>query len=176
MKVIRLAPGDLQRVVEIDRSETVDHVFEVSGGELRSRAVERDVPSWHREGSGKHTVESVLGEWQPVVDAGAVLLGVEGQSALAGMAIVVPGWEPARSWLAFLYVTRAARRTGVAAVLWDECERLAVEAGAAELCVSSAPAGPAVRFYLSRGCILAPDPHPELVAKEPDDIQLVKRL
>ncbi len=176
MDVVRLPPGDFDRVAEIDRSEVVRHAYQVAGGDLRRVAVHWDVPTWPHEGTGEHSLHSVLAAWQPVVDGDGVLLGVEGGAGLAGIAIVVPSWEGGLAWLAFLYVDRAARRRGVATALWGEAERLAREAGAREVCVSAVPSGPAMDFYLGRGCVLAAEPHPALVAKEPDDIQLVKRL
>ena len=176
MEVVQLPPGDLRRVVEIDRSERVTDAFDVVDGELRVIPVDWDVPTWDPDGSGEHSLRSLLDEWQPVVDGDGVLLGVEGRDGLAGIAIVVPDLEPELAWMAFLYVTRPERRGGVATALWNECERRARVAGATAMCVSAVPSGPAIRFYVGRGCVLAPDPHPRLVAMEPDDIQLVKRL
>lgn len=38
--------------------------------------------------------------------------------------------------------------------------------------VSATPSGSAVGFYTSRGCRVVDAPHPELFAKEPEDIHL----
>ncbi len=176
MEVVELAPADFARVVEIDRSERVTEVFELVDGELVPRPAAIDDPGWDREGDGHHTLAAVLREWQPVVDGPGVLLGVEGDAGLAAIAIVVPDFEPGTAWLAFLYVSRPWRRRAMGAALWAECEQRARVAGADRLLVSSVRAGAAVRFYLRMGCEPAADPHPSLVAREPDDLQLVKRL
>ncbi len=176
MDVVELRPADFARVAEIDRSEHVGEVFELAGGELVVRPAAIDDPGWDRAGDGYHSLAAVLREWQPVVDGPGVLLAVEGDAGLAGIAIVVPEFEPSVAWLAFLYVSRPWRRRGVGAALWKACEQRARDAGAEGLLVSSVRAGPSVRFYLRMGCEPARVPHPELRAREPDDLQLVKPL
>ena len=42
--------------------------------------------------------------------------------------------------------------------------------------MSATPTGSAVGFYLSRGCVLADPPHPQLFAEEPEDIHFVLPL
>ena len=93
--------------------------------------------------------------------------------------MVVDGeYKPEVAWLALLYVTRAARRSGAASALWAAAAKLARDGGARAMYVSSAPTGSAVGFYLSRGCRLAaPDEIiPELFELEPEDIHLVCEL
>ena len=78
------------------------------------------------------------------------------------------------AWLAFLYVSRPYRRSGVASALWAEAERVALGAGAESMYVSAVPSGSAVGFYLSRGCVLAgSSTHPKLYHLEPGDIHLI---
>ena len=77
------------------------------------------------------------------------------------------------AWLAFLHVSRPHRRSGVGAALWDAAADLARKAGATSMYVSAIPSGPAVDFYRSHGCRVAPEPNPDLLAKEPDDLHLV---
>ncbi len=176
MQVVELSPADFRRVAEIDRSERVTEVFDLAGGELVARPADIDDPGWDPVGDGHHSLAQVMREWQPVVDGPGVLLAVAGDAGLAGIAIVVPELEPQTAWLAFLYVSRLWRRRGVGAALWSECERRAREGGAAEMLVSSVRAGPAVRFYVGMGCEPATEPNSQLVAREPDDLQLTKRL
>lgn len=84
-----------------------------------------------------------------------------------------PTFEDGTAWFAFLHVSRAHRRRGVAATLWAAGSEIAADAGAASMYVSATPSGSAVGFYTSRGCRLAEPPHPALFAKEPDDIHLI---
>jgi predicted N-acetyltransferase YhbS len=85
-------------------------------------------------------------------------------------------FEPGLAWLAFLHVSREARRQGAASALWQAASDDAVQSGAESLYVSATPTGSAVGFYLSRGCVLADPPHATLYALEPDDIHLVCHL
>ena len=78
-----------------------------------------------------------------------------------------------RSQLAYLYVSRTYRGRGVGMQLFDAAVSFAREAGAKALYVSAAPTENTVDFYLNRGCVLAPEPDPALLAAEPDDIHLV---
>jgi GNAT superfamily N-acetyltransferase len=147
--------------------------YSVERGRLVGRQVDLDVPTWSREGSGEHTVTGVIDHWLPVVDGGAAFLGAFDGDRLLGLVIVDGAFQPGTAWLAFLYVSREHRRRGVASALWSAAEGMALSAGAASIYVSAVPSGSAVGFYLSRGCELAEPPHPELYAKEPEDIHLV---
>ena len=78
--------------------------------------------------------------------------------------------------LAYLYVSRAYRGRGVGTELFEATSTFAREAGANALYVSATPTENTVDFYLNRGCILAPEPDPKLLAAEPDDIHLLYLL
>ena len=168
-----LGPGDIDMIGEIDRSEYMDVEYSVAGGRLRSRRVDFAIPTWHRQGTGDFSVAGVIEEWRPVVSGGAVLMGAFEGDTLLGLVIVERALEPGVAWLAFLHVSQEHRRRGVATALWSAAEGVANDAGAESIYVSAAPSGSAVGFYLSRGCRLADPPHPELLAKEPEDIHLV---
>ena len=60
--------------------------------------------------------------------------------------------------------------------LFDAAVSFGCEAGATALYVSATPTQNTVDFYLNRGCVLAPEPDPRLLAAEPDDIHLVYPL
>ena len=168
-----LAPGDIDLIGEIDRSEYMDKEYSMADGRLVARPVDFDIPTWHREGSGEFSVSSVIEQWRPIVAEGAVFMGAFDVDELLGLVIVDGSLEPGLAWLAFLHVSRIHRRRGVATALWSAAEAIAAEAKAASMYVSAAPTGSAVGFYLSRGCGLADPPHPGLLAKEPEDIHLV---
>ena len=86
-------------------------------------------------------------------------------------------WAGRRSnQLAYLYVSRAYRGRGVGVQLFDAAVSFAREAGANGLYVSATPTENTVDFYLNRGCVLAPEPDPRLLAAEPDDIHLLYPL
>ncbi len=168
-----LPPADIRLIAEIDRSERVDVGYMVSDGDLVSRPVDWDVPTWDPTGAGERSVSGVIAFWEPIVDGGASLIGAFDGQTFLGLAIVDGSFEPGMAWMALLHVSRPHRRTGVASALWAECELVAGAAGATSMYVSAAPSGSAVGFYLSRGCELADPPHPDLFGMEPEDIHLV---
>ncbi|MFQ5555299.1 MAG: GNAT family N-acetyltransferase [Acidimicrobiia bacterium] len=172
MAIRRLDPEDIDLMGRIDRSEHLTVKYTVEDGALVGRSTDVHVPTWSRQGSDERSVAAVIGYWRPVVPDGADLLGALDGDDVLGLAIVDGSFEPGPAWLAFLYVNRPDRRRGAASALWAAAVGVARNAGAAALYVSAAPSGSAVGFYLSRGCQLAEAPHPELFAREPEDIHL----
>jgi hypothetical protein len=58
----------------------------------------------------------------------------------------------------------------------DDAQKIARDAGAHQMYVSSIPSSSAVDFYLAQGCRLAEEPDPDLYALEPEDIHLIVAL
>lgn len=170
----RLGPDGLHRFSEIDRSEDVRIHYRMAGNELVAEEVIDPVPNFFAEGE-HHSVPQLVKEWQPVVDAGGVLLGAFDEDRLAAIALLGNEVAPGVHQLALLFVTRPYRRSGVASSLMDEIERLALSRNATAIYVSSVPSDSAVGFYRSRGFELT-DPLPDLLAREPDDIHMVRAL
>jgi GNAT superfamily N-acetyltransferase len=172
--VERLPKDGLERFREIDRSEEVGTHYRQVGTRLVTESVHDPIPNFLPEGDA-HSIPELVRTWQPVVDAGGVLLGAGMEGHLAGIALL--GGEVAEGvrQVALLYVSRPHRGCGVATALMDEMEQLARDAHARALYVSSVPTDSAVGFYLSRG-FRPTDPLPELYAKEPDDIHMLLPL
>jgi GNAT superfamily N-acetyltransferase len=170
----RLPREGLLRFREIDRSEEVMTHYRQVGRRLVSEPVNDSILNFFAEGD-VHSVPEIVKTWQPVVDAGGVLLGAFDDGHLVGIALL--GGEVAAGvrQVALLFVSRPHRGRGVASALMDEMEQLAREWSAFALYVSSVPSDSAVGFYLSRG-FRPTDPLPELFAKEPDDIHMLLRL
>ena len=131
-----------------------------------------EVPRWDPTGSGPFSVAAKIEFCTSVVARGGVLLGAFDVDRTAGLAIVLPSFEPLLAWLAFLHVSRPYRRRGAAQALWDAAVDLAVQGGADSIYVSATPTESAVGFYLRQGCRLARPVHPDLFAAEPEDIHL----
>ena len=172
--VEQLGRDDLSRFSEIDRSEDVRIHYRVVGKQLVADEVIDTVPNFFAEGD-HHSIPELVREWQPVVDAGGVLLGAFDNGRLAALALLGNEVAPGVCQLALLFVSGPYRRKGVAGTLMDEVERLVVSRNATAIYVSSVPSDSAVGFYLSRGFELT-EPLPELWAKEPDDIHMVLAL
>jgi len=173
LEVRSLSADDITLVGEIDRSERVSSAYRVEAGALVRFDVDWDVPPWSPEGKGPHHVESLIEFLRPILEDGGVLLGAFRCDRLAGLGVVVPRFEPPMAWLAFLHVTRPERGRGVGTTLFEEAERCAREAGATSMYVSATPTGPTIDFYLARGCAPATQPHPRLLAEEPEDVHLL---
>ncbi len=173
IEIRELGPDGIELIREIDRSEHIEVQYSVKDGRLRTQRVEFEVPEWDPEGHGEHSSERRITEFRPIVEGGATLLGAFIDDVFAGIAIVDPLFEKRTAWFAFLHVSRAYRRRGVASALWAAGVEIAAGAAATSIYVSATPSGSAVGFYTSRGCRLAAPPHPALFAKEPEDIHLI---
>lgn len=172
-EIRRLGSDEIGLIGEIDRSEYMDIEYRVEEGMLVGRPVDLDIPTWNRDGAGEFSVAGIIEFCRPIVDRGAAFLGAFDGEEIMGLAVIDGSFEPKLAWFAFLHVSRRHRRRGVANALWEEAERVALEAGAEVMYVSAVPSGSAVGFYLSRACELAKKPHPDLFAREPEDIHLV---
>jgi len=173
IEIRELGADCIELIREIDRSEHIDVHYAVRDGRLRGEHVDFEVPQWDPEGHGDHSSARRITEFRPMVENGAILLGAFIDDHLAGIAIVDPLFDGRTAWFAFLHVSRAYRRRGVASALWAAGTEIAAAADATSVYVSSTASGSAVGFYTSRGCRLATAPHPELFAKEPEDIHLI---
>ena len=169
-----LTRDEVELIWTIDRSEVHHYTYELREGELVRVPNYFEVPGWRPDAAAKET---------PVLlnrfDRGGTFLGVFDAEALIGMSVlesarVGPGRDQMQ--LAYLYVSRTFRGRGVGMRLFEAAVSLAREAGAKALYVSAAPTENTVDFYLNRGCVLAPEPDPALLAAEPDDIPLVYLL
>ena len=173
--VIERLPRDgLLKFSEIDRSEEVTTHFRQIGKRLVSKPVNDSVPNFFAEGDA-HSIPEIVKTWQPVVDAGGVLLGAFDDGHLAGIALLGGEIAAGVRQVALLFVSRPYRGRGVASALLEEMEQRARDESACALYVSSVPSDSAVGFYLSRG-FMPTDPLPELLAKEPDDIHMLLPL
>jgi GNAT superfamily N-acetyltransferase len=169
----RLSDRSVGLIANIDRAETITSAYRMVEGRLERDAVEWRVPNWRRRNEGSHTLQSQIDGARELLDRGGILLGAFVRRAVAGLAIVVPEFEPHMSWLAYLHVTRPSRHQGVGRALWDEAVAIAGTAGARSMYVSATPSGPTVDFYLGCGCRPVDEPHPALYELEPEDIHLV---
>lgn len=173
--VTTLPADGLAGLAAIDRSEHVTRGYRMVDGQLLAEAVDWRVPDWDHTGRGPYSVAQLVATWQPVVDAGGPLLGAFAGEQLAGLALLQPGLRPGLAQLALLFVSRPDRRQGIAGRLLAAVERLARPAARA-LYVTATPSASAVGFYLARGFVPTDASLPELFAKEPDDIHMVKPL
>jgi predicted N-acetyltransferase YhbS len=94
---------------------------------------------------------------------------------LAGVAVVDPRPRGAHGELVqleFFHVSRPYRKAGLGSRLFESAKVAAVAFGARGLYISATPSENTVNFYRAKGCVLSPQPDPELFALEPEDIHL----
>ena len=169
-----LTRDEVELIWTIDRSEVHHYTHELREGELVRVPNYFEVPGWRPDAAATETAV-LLDRF----DRGGTFLGVFDADALIGMSVLESarvGRGRDQMQLASLYVSRTYRGRGVGMQLFEAAVSLAREAGANGLYVSSAPTENTVDFYLNRGCVLAPEPDPALLAAEPDDIHLVYLL
>ncbi len=176
IEVRRIAPDELGRVGEIDRSERIDAVYVQHGARLELRSGDRSAPAWSPEGSGEHSVVGQRSALEGLAGAGAIVLGAFDGDRLVGIGAVVMELRPGVAQLAYLHVTSGHRARGIGGRLSAELEGIARMAGATAIVVSATPSLNTVRFYRRRGYEPMAEPLPELLELEPDDIHLEKRF
>jgi GNAT superfamily N-acetyltransferase len=166
-----LMRDEVELIWTIDRSEVHHHIYEAHEGQLVLVPKYFDVPGWRPEAIEKET--AVLLD---CFDRGGAFLGVFDGEPLVGIGVLESarvGRAGDQMQLFYLYVSRAYRGSGVGTQLFDAAASIARSAGANALYVSATPTQNTVDFYLGRGCVLAPEPDPKLLAAEPEDIHLI---
>ena len=169
-----LTRDEVELIWTIDRSEVHHYTYELREGELVRVPNYFEVPGWRPDAASKET-PLLLERF----DRGGTFLGVFEAEALIGMSVLESarvGRGHDQMQLASLYVSRTHRGRGLGMQLFEAAVSLAREAGAKALYVSATPTENTVDFYLNRGCVLAPEPDPALLAAEPDDIHLLYLL
>ncbi len=168
---------ELGRVGEIDRTELIDTLYVQRGSELiEQTGSDWNASAWDPAGRGEHSVAAQREALEREVDMGAVALGAFAGDRLVGIGVVLPHLRPGVAQLAFLYVDSSRRAAGIGGRLSDELERIAADAGDAEVVVSATPSENTVRFYRGRGYEPMAEPFAELFELEPEDIHMLKRL
>jgi GNAT superfamily N-acetyltransferase len=164
---------ELERLSDLDRSERITTTYVMSDEGIEARAVDWDVPNWNREHDGHDSLVEITTFCHEHMTAGARALGcLSGDDRLAGIGVMRVEVEPGVAQLAFLHVSRAYRRQGIAQQLLKQLIAWARGLGAREIYVSSAPSQSAVSFYRSSGFGVTDRPIAELLALEPKDIHM----
>jgi GNAT superfamily N-acetyltransferase len=181
MIVRPISPAELSRLGEIDRSERIETIY-IQHGELLEESTQSfDVPPWSPAGSDDevahaHSVPDQVGFCQWHVSRGASIFGAFVGERLVGIGLVTPHIRPGIAQLSYLHVGYGYRGRGVGRRLVAELERVAREAGDTQMVVSATPTARTVQFYMSCGYAPMAEPLAELLAEEPEDVHLSKRL
>jgi GNAT superfamily N-acetyltransferase len=176
IRYARLERAELARIGEIDRTERIDTLYVQHGAELEARSGDFSARAWFVEGDGEHSVAAQQKACEHYLDVGGSALGAFDGEPLVGIGVVVPHVRPGIAQLAYMHISDGYRGRGIGVRLSDELDRIAREAGDAEMVVSATPSENTVRFYLGRGFRPDAEPLPELYELEPEDVHLRKAL
>jgi predicted N-acetyltransferase YhbS len=171
-----MAPEELGRLADIDRSERVRLGYRMEEGQLVAEEVDWHVPNFLREGHGPHSLSYLIASCAEHLAAGGRMIGAFDGDKLVGIGILTPEVRPAMAQLAFLHVSQGYRRAGIGGRLTEEMLDYAAGLGARQVYVSATPSASAVGFYLGQGFRPTQEPLPELFELEPEDIHMVKEL
>lgn len=171
IEIRELARHEFAKVREIDVSETGEMIYVWRDGALT------EVPeAWQRRPRSEEACRAIVADLERIVDDGGTVFGAFDGDRLIGEAVLVPRLTETTAQLNSLHVSRDHRRQRVAHRLVAEVIRRARAAGARTLYVSATPSRSAVGFYRSIGFTPTDDPHPALLALEPDDIHMTMPL
>ena len=172
----RLSRAELSRVVEIDRRERINVLYDQHGTQLVVRHGNWSASAWDPDGHGEHSVEARVRDLEHYVDAGGLAVGAFASGRLVGIGVVVPHLRPKIAQLAFLHVSAPSRAAGIGSQLSEQLEQIARNAGDSDMVVSATPSENTVRFYLGRGFQPMAEPLADLFELEPEDVHLRKVL
>lgn len=160
--------NEFELIWTIDRREIIEHIYRRQDGQLVRVPDYFDVRGWRPS-----TIEHSMPEFHTVYERGGEFWGAFDGATLVGIAILDGKWirpEQDTLQLVFLHVSHAYRDRGVGRLLFEHAAARARLAGARRIYISATPSAHTVHFYLHRGCVVTPEPDPELYALEPEDI------
>ena len=172
----RLGRTELTRVVEIDRRERIELLYDQHGTQLVARRGNWSASAWDPDGDGEHSVDAQVHALEHYVDSGGIGLGAFAGERLIGIGVVVPHVRPTIAQLAYLHVSAPWRATGIGSRLTEQLDQIARTAGDTDMVVSATPSENTVRFYLARGFQPMAEPLAELFELEPEDVHMHKAL
>jgi predicted N-acetyltransferase YhbS len=165
---------EIKNIWSIDRSEVIEAVYYLEGGELVLKPEHYDMRGWPPGEGEKYT--AIL---EACYDRGGWFFGLFDGEQIAGVAVLESrfiGKNGDQLQLKFLHVSRAYRKQGLGRRLIDLAADEARRRGAKSLYISATPSENTIHFYLGLGCCLASQPDPELFDLEPEDIHLEYNL
>lgn len=159
---------------EIDRSETIDKVYEIDGGKLSETDVHYECSNWD-----EMELNQIKERFSFELRNGGIAIGAFAGELLAGFGVLGhkfmgPGLDQLQVDL--MYVSRNFRKQGIGTTILQMISAEAKIKGANYLYISSTETGSAVSFYMRNGGKIAGIVDDDLFRKEPGDIHIIKLL
>jgi predicted N-acetyltransferase YhbS len=166
----QLERDEVQGVWTIDRSEVIDYIYYLRGGELVLEPEHYTMTGW-LPGEAEASTPMLLA----CFDRGGTFWGAFDGDKLVGAAILESkfiGRKGDQLQLKFLHVSNTYRKQGLGRILFQKAVDKARKLGAKRLYISATPSENTVNFYLRLGCTVTDELDPELFELEPEDIHL----
>jgi len=170
MKIRELTRDEIPNIWQIDRSEVIDNIYYLRGGELILEPELYEISGWYPD-EPDHYTPRFLG----CFDRGGHFWGAFKGEMMVGVAVLESkfiGEKKDTLQMVFLHVSRDVRKQGLGKKLFLLAAEKAEELGAKKMYVSATPAENTINFYMNLGCVLATEIDQELFELEPEDIHL----
>ena len=170
MEYRSLKEKEFNRFGEIDRTETVEHIYYYKQGKLELVKEFYQIPKWSQDQVQEH-----ISTFKDIDRRGGFIFGAFDGSALVGIISLEKefiGSNKDQLNLAGLWVSKNYRKLGVGKTLVELVKDKAKEMGARKLYVSATPSENTVHFYMNRGFELAKEVDKRLYELEPGDIHM----
>jgi predicted N-acetyltransferase YhbS len=165
-----LSRDEIKEIWTIDRGEVIEAVYYLVDNALVLKPERYDIQGWPPGEADKYT--PIL---QACYDRGGWFYGVFENNTPVGVAVVENrfiGMNRDKLQLKFLHISNRYRHKGLGQRLFNLAAVEAKKRGAKSMYISATPSEHTINFYLSLGCKVTPEPDPELLALEPEDIHL----
>ncbi len=165
-----LERDELDKFMEIDRSEVIEHIYYYRDGRL-----ELEEEFYDMKGFPPGEQEALLQRQYKIYDAGGTVIGCFNKGKLVGITSVENKLRgKTRNYIKMdvLFVSSSFRGHGVAKRLVELACEAARNFGGTKLYISATPSENTVNFYFSLGSRVAEEIDEELLKLEPEDIHL----
>ena len=169
-----LEKEDIDRVVEIDRTEIINYIYYYKKGKLELVEEFCRVNKWSNEQELIH-----ISALKDTYDSGGFIFGAFDGPKIAGVISLDSefiGKNKDHLNLAGFWVSSQYRNKGIGRKLLELVIEKAMEIGTAMIYVSATPSQNTVNFYLKGGFELADEIIENLYELEPLDIHMVRML
>ncbi|MFL9484165.1 GNAT family N-acetyltransferase [Chitinophagaceae bacterium LWZ2-11] len=164
----------VSKLSEIDRSETIDTIFEMNEKQLSETEIHHECLNWNAD-----ELREIQERYVLELTAGGMAIGAFDKELLVGFGVLghkLIGLNADQLQVDLMYVSQQYRKQRIGTTILKMISDEAKKRGAKYLYISSTETKGTVSFYMQNGGELADIPDETLYKKEPKDIHLIKKL
>ena len=169
-----MTPDMAGKLTQIDRSESIDKIYEWNGSVLSFTETRFECSTWDpvalKEMQERFSLELQNGGMAVGAFKGEILIGF----GVLGHTFLGPDHDQLQVDL--MYVSRRFRKQGIGTKMLEMLGAEAKKRGAKSLYISSTETRSAVSFYMGNGAAVTDLVDEELFRKEPKEIHMIKKL